>query len=338
MIRTGRATDAVRARLARRIERVWYSPVPPPLPLAALERLYRRATRKRFGRPSGRPPCPVIVVGNLVVGGSGKTPVVAALVRALAREGFRVAVVSRGYGSRAGAGPIRVRSDHTASEVGDEALELVQATGIDVWVGSRRDRALAATRAAGADVVVSDDGLQHAALPRSFEVCVVDEKRGFGNRHLLPAGPLRQPVSRLAQVDLILIKRSATGESACGLPDGLRFELRPGELEPADPAVDVPAPVPGRSVDAVAGIGDPAAFFATLTRLGYSVRPHPLVDHQPIDPRWLDRLPGPVVMTAKDRARLDAPLRDDAFVLPVRAGLPDEAVQRIVEHVREFRA
>lgn len=325
----------MRARLARRIDRLWYTPGRPPAPLALLERVYRRLIRKRANRPVARPPCPVIVVGNVVAGGSGKTPVVAAIVRELGRAGLRAAVVSRGYGSSAGTGPVHVEPDAPAADVGDEALELARG-GIEVWVGSRRDRALEAARAAGAEVVVSDDGLQHEALPRSFEVCVIDGKRGFGNGHLLPAGPLRQPLERLQQVDMILIKRSSTGEEADGLPEGLPFGLVPGDLVPADPGSAGPAPVPGDELDAVAGIADPAGFFATLSGLGFRVRPHALADHQPIESRWLAGLAGPVVMTAKDRARTGARVRSDAFVLPVRAELPDAAVQRILEHVREF--
>jgi len=326
----------VRARLARWIDRLWYAPARPPVALRALEAVFRRISLKHRDRPVGRPPCPVIVVGNLVAGGSGKTPVVAELVHALTEGGRRVAIVTRGYGSNAGAGPLRVEPGDDAGRVGDEALELAQATGVEVWVGSRRRRALNAAIASGADTVVSDDGLQHEALPRSFEICVIDGKRGFGNGHLLPAGPLRQPPDRLAQVDLVLIKRSATSKKAHNVPDGMDFELEPGTMLPADPQSGAQVPPPGSEVDAVAGIADPEAFFDCLCGLGYRVRAHPLADHQPIDPVWLDGLAGPVVMTAKDRARLAQSIRHDAFVLPVQASLPLEAVRRVVEHVRKF--
>lgn len=328
----------MRARLAHWIDRLWYAPQPqpPPIALRALEAAYRRISRKNRDRPSGRPPCPVIVVGNVVAGGSGKTPVVAALVRALAEAGRRVAIVSRGYGSTAGTGPLRVEAGHSARQVGDEALELARETGVGVWVGSRRRRALEAAIASGADTVISDDGLQHAALPRSFEICVIDGKRGFGNGHLLPAGPLRQPPDRLAQVDLVLIKRSASSKTANDIPEGAGFDLEPGALLPVDPQSGAPPPRPGSEVDALAGIADPEAFFDSLTALGYRVRAHPMADHQPIDPEWLNALPGPVVMTAKDRARIGLPIREDAFVLPVQARLPPEAVRRVVEHVRKF--
>jgi tetraacyldisaccharide 4'-kinase len=329
--------SAVRARLAHWIDRLWYAPQPPPVVLRMLEGVYRRISRARGNRPAGRPGCPVIVVGNLVVGGSGKTPVVAELVGALAEAGRKVAIVTRGYGSSAGAGPLRVEQSAGARCVGDEALELARVTGVEVWVGSRRDRALEAAVASGADTVVSDDGLQHAALPRSFEICVIDARRGFGNGHLLPAGPLRQSPDRLAQVDLVLIKRSATPKAAGVLPEGTDFELEPGELCPVDPRSRARPPAPGSEVDALAGIADPEAFFDSLSRLGYRVRRHRLADHQPIDPHWLERLPGPVVMTAKDRARLGPEARSDAFVLPVRARLPSEVVRRIVEHVRKFQ-
>ncbi len=326
----------MRARLAQRIDRLWYSAQPPPVPLRALERLYRRVSRSRWNRPTERPPCPVVVVGNLVAGGSGKTPVVAAVTLALAAEGRRVAIITRGYASRAGTGPLRVAGGASARDVGDEALELARATGVDVWVGSNRRRALQAATETGADCVVSDDGLQHVRLPRSFEICVIDEKRGFGNGHLLPAGPLRQPPARLSQIDLVLIKRSSSGRIAGGIPDGFGFALEPGSPTPANPEFGSRAPRPGEAIDAVAGIADPAAFFDMLSGLGYRVRPHSLADHQPIDEAWLDRLPGPIVLTAKDRARLAGSVRDDAFVLPVRAALPGSVLQSIVEHVRNF--
>lgn len=327
----------MRGALSRRLGRIWYADRRPPGPLRLLERVYRSAIRHRLGRPAQRPPCPVVVVGNLVAGGSGKTPVVAAVARALTDAGFRVAIIARGYASRAGRGPLLVEDGASAEAVGDEAVELAQVTGLEVRVGSARRAVLAAAVAAGAEVVVSDDGLQHAQLPRSFEVCVVDGRRGFGNGHLLPAGPLRQPPARLSTVDLVLIKRPPDGQLRDDLPDGAGFDLSPGELVPADPSSRTAPPRPGDAIDAVAGIADPEAFFAGLRALGFRVRRYPLADHQPVDAGFLARLRGPVVMTAKDRARLGARVRGDAFVLPVRAALPDSVLRRIVAHVREFR-
>lgn len=276
----------------------------------------------------------MIVVGNLVVGGSGKTPVVAALAASLCEAGYAVSIISRGYGGRAGVRPVRVEADACAADVGDEALELRAKTGRPVWVCRKRDAALAAALSDGAQVVLSDDGLQHTALPRSFEICVVDGRRGLGNGYCLPAGPLRQPAERLQTVDMVLVKRAPDGTD--GDFPGAVFDLEGGELEPV--RGDAPPPMPPARIDALAGIADPEAFFQALELRGFRIRRHPLVDHQPITAEMLTALPGPVVLTEKDRMRLPPHEREDVFVLPVRARLPEDVLQRIAGHVREFPA
>lgn len=324
--------------MVRRLTELWYSTETPPRALRAAATVYERALRSRLQRPGGRPPRPVIVVGNLVVGGSGKTPVVAALAESLTDAGFAVSIITRGYGGSGSAAPMRVRHDSTGSEVGDEALELFKRTGRPVWVCRRRAAALESAVQDGAEVVLSDDGLQHVRLRRSFEICVIDGRRGFGNGYCLPAGPLRQPVARLESVDLVLIK-SAGDEVAPGL-EGTHFRLESGELRALRDGS--PLPGPPAEIDALAGIADPEPFFKTLIDRGYRVRRHALADHQPITPAMLDGLAGPVVMTAKDSMRLP-PMphdgsRSDLFVLPVRARLPAGIVQRVTGHVREFQA
>ncbi len=319
------------------LQRVWYRQQKPPLPLRLMSRAYRRLSRDRLQRPPGSD-CAVIVVGNLVVGGSGKTPVVAELARTISATGRRVAIISRGYGGKPGVVPKRVDQDAEFTQVGDEPIELYQSTGLPVWVCPDRAAALAAAREGGAEVVIADDGLQHPALPRSFEICLFDATKGLGNGWLLPAGPLRQPTSRLASVDLVLRKRS-TGAPAEDLPAGVDFELKPGPLRPLGPESH-PPPQPPVAIDALAGIADPQPFFDTLQSRGYEVRIPRLADHEPIRSSVLESLPGPVVMTAKDAARLDAATiakRRDLFVLPVRALLPESVLDRVLAHVREFR-
>lgn len=321
-------------KLARKLTETWYSSKPPPRALRAAAGLYRGVARRRLQRPTAIPPCPVIVVGNLVAGGSGKTPVVAALAEALSDAGFAVSIISRGYGGNSGDQPVRVGPDSIAARVGDEALELFRRTGRPVWVCRRRAAALEAALEDGAEVVLSDDGLQHVELARSFEICVIDGRRGFGNGYCLPAGPLRQPVARLETVDMVLIK-NAGDEVAAGL-EGDRFRLESGELRALRDGI--PPPEPPAEIDALAGIADPEPFFETLASSGYRLRRHVLVDHQPITAAMLDELAGPVVMTEKDAMRLPPVARADLFVLPVRARLPASIVQRVTEHVREFRA
>jgi tetraacyldisaccharide 4'-kinase len=191
--------------------------------------------------------------------------------------------------------------------------------------------------------VLSDDGLQHTALPRSFEVCVFDARRGLGNGYCLPAGPLRQPADRLATVDLVLVKCGA-GETGENIP-GTAFVLETGELEAVgdncgDNCGDNRRrpPRPPAEIDALAGIADPEAFFRVLDRRGFRLRRRALADHQPVTAEMLAGLAGPVVMTVKDSMRLPPHERDDLFVLPVRARLPREVVQQVVGHVREFLA
>jgi len=336
-----RKAESRRAALGRWLNGVWYGDRAAPAWLRAGERLYRAATARRVKRVAGHPPVPVIVVGNLVAGGTGKTPVVIALARTLTGAGWRVAIISRGYGGRPGSEPLLVDADTPVEQAGDEALEMARATGAPVWVARRRAKALEAARAAGAQVVISDDGLQHAALPRSLEICVVDGRRGFGNGRLLPAGPLRQPVTRLDQVDMVLVKQTSaadTCDETLRRADAHPFRIESGRLMPLPRSAEI-APPPPAQLDAVAGIADPEPFFEHLEALGYRLRRHALLDHQSIHPDWLASLPGPVVMTVKDAMRLGAEdVREDLFTVPVRAVLPAEVLARVLAHVREFRA
>jgi tetraacyldisaccharide 4'-kinase len=329
---------SLRGRIERWLNGIWYHGAPVPGALGALETVYRKFAGPMV-RPGGRPPRPVIVVGNLVAGGSGKTPVVIALVHALAVQGYSVSVISRGYGGSGSRQPRRVGIDDRAAEVGDEALEIARATGRPVWIARRRAEALQAAVEDGAEVIIADDGLQHAALPRSLEICLVDARRGFGNGRLLPAGPLRQPVSRLETIDLVLLRTvdDAPGDAARRLPGAIPFSIRTFKPKPADTTVPE-LPPPPLELDAVAGIADPEPFFGALERLGYGIRRHRLADHQPISRRWLQGLAGPVVTTAKDHARMGQIERSDLYVLPVQAILPAAAVDLVLAHVREFAA
>jgi len=317
----------MRGWLARALQRNWYSDRRPAPIWRALAGIYGRISSARPTRPAIRPPCPVIVVGNLTAGGGGKTPVVAALAAALQNAGHQVAIVSRGYGGAHRGAPIRVEPDADPRQVGDEPLELVARTQAPVWICRQRRRALEAAIADGAAVVFSDDGLQHRELPRSFEICVVDGRRGFGNGLLLPAGPLRQPLARLDKVDLVLRK----GEDRVGGLPGLPFALHSGGPVDVDGRELAPT-----AIDAIAGIADPESFFEMLENKGFRVRRHPLADHQPIASDWLKRLPGPVVVTAKDRMRMRQPARADLYVLSVHAELPARAIEAVRAHVREF--
>ncbi|WP_111412390.1 tetraacyldisaccharide 4'-kinase [Billgrantia lactosivorans] len=294
-------------------------------PLEAVYRwaIARRAAAYREGRREvWRAPVPVIVVGNVTLGGTGKSPLVAWLARHLSTRGWRPGIVSRGYGGKAGrdAGyPLAVTTRTPSAESGDEPRMLARQTGLPVVVDPDRPRGARALLDQGCDILLSDDGLQHLALGRDIELVVVDGRRGFGNQRCLPAGPLREPLSRLGEVDAVLIN----GEAAFAPPEGAHaFRLAPVRWRAmADGALFPLAPLPFHGpVHAVAGIGNPGRFFATLADLGVEARPHAFPDHHRFTPQDLafgDELP--VVMTAKDAEKCDNVTLPRGWVLEVDA-------------------
>lgn len=329
----------MRARLEQYLTGLWYAQRRPPFWLRALVPLYRAVAAGRWGRPSERPPCPVIVVGNITVGGSGKTPVVAALARLLASAGHAPAVISRGYGGHRSEGPKAVTPMSDPDIVGDEPVLLARRAGCAVWVCRDRGAALAAALSGGADVILADDGLQHARLARSYEICVIDGLRGLGNRHLLPAGPLRQPIDRLDSVDQVLIKQAAAGQGGSEIP-GTPFAVAPGRLyrlggEHGHRAAAAPAV----EFDAVCAIGNPASFFALLEAMGYRFRRRPFPDHHAFKAGELARLPGPLLVTEKDAVKLERLSGlPETWVLPIEAELPGQVSEAVLAHVREFES
>jgi tetraacyldisaccharide 4'-kinase len=291
--------------------------------------LYRARVLKRE-----HPGIPVIVVGNLVAGGSGKTPLVLWIAELLKANGWSPGIVSRGYGARIGA-PRAATIASRPDEVGDEPILLARRSGCPVWVGPERASVARALREKHpeVDVIVSDDGLQHYALARDIEIAVVDA-RGFGNGFLLPAGPLREPVSRLASVDAVV----AHGTRAV---KGYAMELEGDTLVRMDDARERrPASrFAGHEVHAVAGIGDPGRFFAQLGRLGMKVLAHPFPDHHPLRPAELDfGDPAPVVMTEKDAVKLRHAPRPEWWVLPVSARLDPGFGVWLLRKLDEFRS
>ena len=267
--------------------------------------------------PAARAGVPVIVVGNLVAGGSGKTPLVLWLAQFLAAHGRKPGIVSRGYGGTLeGTGEAGIASDPAV--VGDEPMLLARLSGCPVWVGARRAQACRALRAQHpeCDVIVADDGLQHYALEREIEICVVDA-RGFGNGFLLPAGPLREPAARLRSVGAVVAHGAAPVK-------GYAMRLEGAQLVRLDNAREVrPASAfAGQRMHAVAGIGDPERFFAQLAGFGIDVVRHAFPDHHPFgaeDLEFGDR--APVVMTEKDAVKCKRFAKPLHWVFPVRAVL-----------------
>ncbi|WP_129647232.1 tetraacyldisaccharide 4'-kinase [Peristeroidobacter agariperforans] len=265
----------------------------------------RRAAYRRGWSQSFRVSRPVIVVGNITVGGTGKTPMTIWLAERLRARGVQVGIVLRGYGGTSAQWPRDVTSETSADEVGDEAVLLARRTGALVVAGP--DRVAAAKRAIerGAQVILCDDGLQHYRLARDIEIAVIDERRGLGNRRLLPAGPLREPPSRLDSVALKVLTRRAQSPSSTALPNaivttpvlGEAVSLGTGERRDLQSFV-------GSRVHAIAGIGNPKAFFDALTGLGLTVDAHPLPDHARLTEADIAFPDGaPVLMTEKDAVK-----------------------------------
>ncbi|MEE4639323.1 MAG: tetraacyldisaccharide 4'-kinase [Wenzhouxiangella sp.] len=329
----------MRVWLERYANRLWYETECPAWPWRALAGLHRVVLGGRWQRPAGRPPVPVLVVGNLAVGGSGKTPSVIALARHLHRMGLRTGIISRGYGrsgsSQGDRRPLRVNPDSDPDQCGDEPVFIAQATGLPVWVCRDRRAALESAVIEGAEVVVSDDGLQHRRLARSFEIVLIDGQRRFGNGRLLPAGPLRQPVARLEQADAVLFR--AAGDSN---PDQEQcFDLVPEALVRLDDGARLaPRALAGQAVSAVCGIAHPAQFVRTLEALGQQPTLFAFPDHHRFVPADLRALGTPIVTTAKDAVKLRrlGRLPGSVYVLEVSATLPDSLLQAVTDHVQQF--
>ena len=316
----------------------WYEPHPLGALLAPLGWLYaliavlRRGVYRVGMRRPRRVGCPVVVIGNLCVGGSGKTPLVIAVVKLLARHGLRAGVVCRGYGGNASRWPQHVRCDSDPNLVGDEAVLLARRTAGPVAAGPDR---VAAARAlcqrAECDVIVSDDGLQHLRLARDLEIVVIDGVRGHGNRRCLPAGPLREPVSRLASVDIVIVNGGAHRDgSDMRLAAGDAVSLvEAGLTRPLDSFRGAPA-------HALCAIGHPERFFRAIEDHGVTIVRHPFADHHPFreaEIRFADD--APVLMTEKDAVKCERFADARHWCVPVEAVLSSVLEARLVASLRE---
>jgi tetraacyldisaccharide 4'-kinase len=310
--------------------------------LSALRRVgYRRGILRSVALP-----VPVIVVGNLTVGGAGKTPLTLALAEELRQAGWQPGVISRGYGRRGrqNDAPQPVFPDSPPDQVGDEPVLLAMRGKLPVWVGRDRQAAGAALLAARpeVDLLLCDDGLQHYRLRRDVEIAVFDE-HGVGNGYPLPLGPLREPLTRLRDVDAVVLN----GASGLPIPDTAPcFDMRlsPGDFYRLnDPARRVApsefaAELAGKELRAVAGIGDPGRFFRTLEGLSLRFTPHPFPDHHAYRPADLAFPPGEVIlMTEKDGVKCAAFDLPNAWVLPVTAKLPPALIEHLLEKLKHGR-
>jgi tetraacyldisaccharide 4'-kinase len=303
------------------------------LPIAAMfgcAVALRRALYRAGVFPSYRVPVPVIVVGNITAGGTGKTPLVLWLCDFLREHGYTPGIVSRGYGGRGQT--TAVRKNASPDVTGDEPVLLAQRSHCPVWIGRDRvatARALIATNP-GCNVIVSDDGLQHYRLQRDFEIAVIDGSRGTGNGLPLPAGPLRESTARLENVDAVVVTGNSIPPAAGAATFAMALEGN-GFRNLLNPAFHQEAGAfHGKRVHAIAGIGNPARFFDHLRTLGLSFAAHAFPDHYSYTPADLEFGDADaVIMTEKDAIKCLRFARENHWVLPVDARV-DTALGRLI--------
>ena len=282
---------------------------------------------------------PVIIIGNINVGGTGKTPLVIWLAQQLAAHGWRPGIISRGYGGHADT-PQAVSAQSDVHMTGDEPRLLAQRVSCPVWIGRDRPAAGRALLAAHpqTNILISDDGLQHYALARTVEVIVVDSALGLGNARLLPAGPLRESADRLQQVDAVVINQTGARHSSIPMSphtyvmqlSGLDFH----HLQHPDRRANA-ADFSAQHIHAVAGIGHPQRFFDQLTALGLNVIPHAFPDHHPYAATDLD-LTGIIIMTEKDAVKCQPFSTEHMWVWPVQAQLAPEFLPHLLAKLGNY--
>jgi len=317
------------------IARIWSGESPLWLLLLPLSWLYGLASgvirlSYRLGiKKAWRAPVPVAVVGNLTAGGNGKTPVAIWLVEQLQQHGIKAGVVSRGYGGKASHYPLLLTADTTTDEAGDEPVLIYQRTGTPVAVSPDRSEAVQALLAAhDLQIIITDDGLQHYRLARDVEIVVIDGVRRFGNGWWLPAGPMRERASRLKSVDAVIVNGGVprAGEIPMQLRPGMAVNLKTGEKRSVSLLKDVVA---------MAGIGHPPRFFATLESCGVQpVKTVALGDHQALsaaDVQALAEQKQTLVMTEKDAVKCRAFAEENWWYLPVDAVFDDEQAPRLIQ-------
>ncbi len=299
--------------------------------------------KRRLLKKQWHAPCPLIVVGNISVGGTGKSPLTIDLITTLTAQGYKVGVVSRGYGSKRDDFPYQVKATDTAEQSADEPLMIVQRTKVNLVIDPDRVRAcqflLANNRC---DLIISDDGLQHYKMGRDIEIAVIDGARGLGNRHCLPVGPLREPAERLNSVDFVVVNQADECAPAsivdkqfcmrmqpiawCRLSDNVTLSLAEfKQLAKRD----------GAQLHAIAGIGNPERFYSTLRRLGIDAVPNSFPDHhqyQRADFKVGDR--DIICMTEKDAVKCKNIAPANSYYLKIAAQLDEQFIQQLIARLQ----
>jgi tetraacyldisaccharide 4'-kinase len=309
----------VKAATERWLLQRWYGGQAPGFGLRLLAGVYHLGLKSRAALRPRRVPgeqrlaVPVIVVGNFTAGGTGKTPLVIALVEHLKLRGYRPGVVSRGYG-RASTKPVLVTAETSAEQCGDEPRLVFERTGVPVRVDRKRLDAALALIADGCDVVIADDGLQHVNLPRDIEIEMLDGERRYGNGLLIPAGPLRE-IPRPVDARVVNGGAAQAGEWAMRLQLADAVAIDGNERRPLETFRET-------AIDAVAGIGNPGRFFSALGGVGLTIREHGFPDHHQYRREDFSALPGPILMTEKDAVKCRGLGLRNAWAVPVQAELP----------------
>lgn len=329
------------------IEQLWFGKHPLGLLLWPLfwplSKLYRFISAKRRNayamgeKASYRSSVPVIVVGNITAGGNGKTPMVVWLVEQLLKQGKKPGVVSRGYGGKASAYPLLVTADTVTSECGDEPKLIFERTQVPVCVDPVRANAVKHLESLGVDVVITDDGLQHYALERAYEIVVIDGVRRFGNQQSIPLGPLREPLSRLDEVNLLVVNGGDL--KLCEASEReKRFTLAPNRAINLSNGQTASVENLG-TLAAFAGIGHPPRFFDTLNQLGANlVKTQGFADHQAFDETKLAEFGHGVenvIMTEKDAVKCRSFSKDNWWYLPVSAQFSRQDSEQILQEINK---
>ncbi len=324
------------------IEKIWFANHsagyflwPILKPLSGLFSLISKKRRQAYidgTKLSYKASVPVVVVGNISVGGNGKTPVVLMLVELLQSMNYKVGVVARGYGGKSSHYPLVVTSDIAAKQCGDEPKLIAQRTFATVVVDPNRSEAVKKALELGVDIIVTDDGLQHYSLQRDIEIAVIDGERRFGNGHMMPLGPLREPISRLEEVDFIITNggEAQSGEMAMCLTPSVAVNLITGQKKAVSQLGELVA---------MAGIGHPPRFFATLEMLQANlVKCVPLADHKNIQLTEVETFVSreqTLIMTEKDAVKCQAFAQANWWYLPVDACLAEQDKAHITTKLKK---
>lgn len=329
------------------LDRYWYSKRPSwlllLLPLEYFFKLLVKFNKQRLLKQQYKTSCPLIVVGNISVGGTGKSPLTIALITLFQEQGYKVGVVSRGYGSKRTDFPYRVKATDCGTEAADEPLMIVQSTAVDLVIDPDRVRACQyLLKHHSCDLIISDDGLQHYKMGRDIEIAVIDGSRGLGNGHCLPVGPLREPQERLEGVDYVVVNTdhhlSNNSYTKMSIEPQGWYRVRDNQYLSLQ-AFAALQTLQGGKVHAIAGIGNPDRFYKTLASLNVQAYPHNFADHQhysTADFEFIDTERGDMLcMTEKDAVKCKHIAPDNSYYLKVAAKLETQFIDDLTKNLED---